>query len=305
MLGEIDDALAGQVDDGLGLAHRGAGLVEGVGLERSTEKGVELVVALLAGLRAEVVADREAEEETCSKFRHRTVFTLWTLEHAFDTFDTMGYRGKLLECEQARRLRATGMTMPDIAAELGVSRGSVSLWTRDVAFEPSPRRRARRRGPNALQRRKQAEIDELLAEGRRRIGVLSEREFLVAGAALYAGEGSKTDGLVRFANTDPRMLAFFAAWLRHFFAVDERRLRVCVYLHEGLDLDGAVAFWSTLLGVPKVQFRRGYRAKAGSTIRTSKHATGCAYLSYACSRTHRTIMGLTAALLSSPGCHPG
>lgn len=26
--------------------------------------------------------------------------------------------------------------MPDIAAELHVSRGSVSLWTRDVPFEP-------------------------------------------------------------------------------------------------------------------------------------------------------------------------
>jgi hypothetical protein len=36
-----------------------------------------------------------------------------------------------------------------------------------------------------------AEIDRLLAEGRARIGRLSEREFLIAGVALYAGEGSK------------------------------------------------------------------------------------------------------------------
>jgi transcriptional regulator with XRE-family HTH domain len=217
----------------------------------------------------------------------------------------MGYRGKLLERARARRMRAAGMTMPDIAAALGVSRGSVSLWTRDVEFEPRPRRRARKRGPNVLQRRKQAEIEELLEEGRRRIGELSEREFLVAGAALYAGEGSKTDGVVRFANTDPRMMVFFAGWLRRFFAIDEQRLRASVYLHEGLDLDAAVAFWSGVLGVPKAQFNRGYRARADSSIRTSKHAMGCAYLTYACSRTHRTIMGLTAALLSSPGCHPG
>jgi hypothetical protein len=57
--------------------------------------------------------------------------------------------------------------------------------------------RGRRRAPNALQRRKQAEIDRLLEEGRARIGRLSEREFLVAGVALYAGEGSKGDGSVR------------------------------------------------------------------------------------------------------------
>ena len=35
---------------------------------------------------------------------------------------------------------------------------------------------------------------------------MSEREFLVLGLALYAGEGSKTDGDVTFANSDPRMI---------------------------------------------------------------------------------------------------
>jgi hypothetical protein len=116
----------------------------------------------------------------------------------------MGYRGKLAEREQARRLRATGLPIADIAARLGVSKSSVSLWVRDVAFEPRPLvTRGRRREPNALQRRRQAQIDRLLAEGRDRVGRLSEREFLVAGVALYAGEGSKRDGGIIFANSDP------------------------------------------------------------------------------------------------------
>ena len=106
----------------------------------------------------------------------------------------MGYRGKLIERHRARKMRAAGMTMPDIAAALGVSRGSVSLWTRDVPFEPGPRRRARRREPNALQRRKQAEIDELLEEGRRRIGELSDREVLVAGAPCTRVKGARPAG---------------------------------------------------------------------------------------------------------------
>jgi uncharacterized protein YjcR len=82
----------------------------------------------------------------------------------------MGYRGKLAEREQARRLRASGLPLVDIATILGVSKSSVSLWVRDVAIEPGPRvDRGRRRAPNALQRRKQAEIDRLLAEGRDRL----------------------------------------------------------------------------------------------------------------------------------------
>ena len=155
------------------------------------------------------------------------------------------------------------------------------------------------REPNALQRRKQAEIDGLREEGRRRIGELSEEAFLAAGAALYAGEGSKADGCVKFANSDPRMMAFFAAWLRYFFVIDESRLRGIVYLHEGLDIDEAQAFWSRITGVPLTRFTQPYRAVADASIRTTKHAHGCAYLVYSCSRTHRSIMGLVAALLSS------
>jgi hypothetical protein len=210
----------------------------------------------------------------------------------------MGYRGKLAEREQARRLRATGLPMADIAARLGVSKSSVSLWVRDVAFEPRPRAtRGRRRAPNALQRRKQAEIDRLLAEGRDRVGRLSEREFLVAGVVLYAGEGSKGDGEVRFVNSDPRMIVFFCSWLRRFFEIDESRLRVHLYLHQGLDLAAATAFWSALTNIPLTQFRKPYRAVPDPSIRHAKHVHGCVSIGYSCSATHRSIMGLVAALL--------
>jgi len=85
-----------------------------------------------------------------------------------------------------------------------------------VALGP---RRLGPRQPNVLERRKAAEIAHLLDEGRARIGILSERDLLIAGAALYAGEGTKADGIVAFANSDPAMVAFFLrlapAVLRH------------------------------------------------------------------------------------------
>jgi hypothetical protein len=216
----------------------------------------------------------------------------------------MGYRGELALQDQARELRAVGMTMPDIARQLGVARSSVSLWTRDVPFVPGPRRRNPRQ-PNVLARRKQLEIEAMVERGREWIGCLTERELLVAGAALYAGEGSKADGAVKFANSDPRMMAFFAAWLRRFFVIDESRLRVRVYLHRGLDLDAAEEHWSAVPGVPRSQFGKPYRAPADPSIRRVKHEHGCAYLCYACSRTHRAVMGLVSALLSSPTVLPG
>ena len=211
----------------------------------------------------------------------------------------MGYRGKLAERQQARQLRRNGLPLAEIAARLGVSKSSVSLWVRDVAFEPLPGPvRGRRRSPNALQRRRQAEVDRLLAEGRARIGRLSEREFLVAGVALYAGEGSKRDGSVIFANSDPQMVVFFCSWLRHFFPIDESRLRVHLYLHQGLDLTGATAFWCQLTGIPESQFSKPYRAVPDPSIRHAKHVHGCVGVRYSCTATHRSIMGLVGALLS-------
>jgi len=211
----------------------------------------------------------------------------------------MGYRGKVVEQEKARDLRATGMTLADIAARLGVSKASVSVWVRDVEFVPSPRRYGARRRRHGQQIAKLAEIERLDAEGIARIGTLSDKAFLVAGVALYAGEGAKTSHEVTFANTDTAMIRFHCAWLRRFFDIDESRLRVRVYLHEGLDLAAAEAHWSMVTGVPRSQFGKSYRAVADPTIRRNKHEFGCAYVRYSCTTTHRRIMGLVRALLSS------
>jgi predicted transcriptional regulator len=216
----------------------------------------------------------------------------------------MGYRGKLREREEARRLRAGGLTLVDIAQRLGVSKSSVSLWVRDVPFTPSPRRTSPDRRPHPFHERRLAEIAALDAEGRERIGTLSDDAFLAAGVALYAGEGTKRDGRVVFANSDAAMMRFFCHWLRTLFEIDEARLRVRVYLHEGLDLEAAHRFWSQITGVPLEQFRAPYRAIADPSIRTTKHEHGCAYVSYSCSRTHRAIMGMVRALLS-PDVIPG
>jgi hypothetical protein len=219
----------------------------------------------------------------------------------------MGYRGKVYEQERARELRAEAWTLLEIAQELGVSKSSVSLWVRDVEFEPRPRKKAaRRRGPNKLQVAKQAEIDEMLAWGQDRIGQLSDEAFLAAGAALYAGEGSKTDGTVTFSNTNARMMAFFCRWLRTAFDIDESRLRLRLYLHQGLDLAAATDFWCRVTDIPVAQVGKAYRAVADPSIRQSKHPMGCAYVSYCCSRTHRAVMGLVDALLECPVAHlPG
>jgi hypothetical protein len=213
----------------------------------------------------------------------------------------VGYRGKLEERGRARGLRAQAWTLQEIADELGVAKSSVSQWVRDVDFDASSRRSAvthrRPRGSDhPLRRRKLAQLEQLRQEGLERIGTLSDREFLVAGLGLYAGDGAKGDMEVKFANSNPVLVGFFCRWLRRFFDVDEQRLRVVLYLHDGLDLAAANQHWSGVTGIPTDQFSRPYRAVADATIRHNKHVHGCAHVRYGCSRPQRTILAQTEAL---------
>ena len=213
----------------------------------------------------------------------------------------MGHRGKLAEREKARELRSQGMSLLEIAQQLNVSKSSVSLWVRDLDVKIEQRRAGwwTNGNPHPATIRKHAQIEELNERGIERLGQLSEQAFLAAGAALYAGEGAKTDGGVGFANSDAAMVAFFCRWLRRFFDVDESRLRVRLYLHEGLDLEGATRHWSRVTGIPASQFTTPYRAVPDEGYRAAKHVYGCGTVTYSCSRTHREVMGLVRALLSS------
>jgi len=211
----------------------------------------------------------------------------------------MGYRGKVDEQLRARVMRSGGKTLLEIATALQVSKSSVSVWVRDVPYRPTPRRTGPNKRRQPLRERRLREIADLDRAGRERIGVLTNDAFLAAGAALHAGEGSKRDGRVNFANTDPAMIQFFCSWLRRYFPIDEGRLRIRVYLHEGLSIDAAERYWSALTRVPRHQFQAAHRVPADVSIRNNRHKYGCCYVVYCSSPVHRAIMGLVRALLSS------
>jgi AcrR family transcriptional regulator len=209
----------------------------------------------------------------------------------------MGYGGKWRERERARELRAQAWTLQEIADELGVAKGSVSVWVRDVEFTPKPRNRGHPSGPkHPMRARKEAEIGQCRAEAEEFVAALDDEALNLFALGLYAGEGSKSSGCVSMANTNPLLLAVFAAWLRRAFDVDESRLRVRLYLHEGLDLVEATRFWSELLQVPASQFQKPYRAVADPSRRAAKHVHGCATLIYASSLLHRRVLALIEAV---------
>jgi hypothetical protein len=212
----------------------------------------------------------------------------------------MGYGGKYIEQARARELRAQSWTLNEIAAELGVSKSSVSIWVRDVDFVPRPRNRGHPAGPHHPMRvKKEAEVARCREEADAIIGELSDRDLTMLALALYAGEGSKREGTLTFANSDPILMRIFAIWLRRQVAVDESRLRMKLYLHADLDLDASIGSWSGVTGVPPAQFNKPYRAAADATMRHNRHVHGCASLVCHSTLVHRRVMAMIGAVTSS------
>jgi hypothetical protein len=189
-----------------------------------------------------------------------------------------------------------------------VAKSSVSLWCRDVPVGEavwSARARANRnegarnRAPNRLQLAKRQQIEDCRQMASQLIGAMSDRDLLIAGTALYAGEGGKREHSVTFSNSDPRMVALFMRWFRRFFGIEEARLRMRLYLHEGLDLEAATTMWSQVSGIPAEQFSQPYRAFADPSIRITKHVHGCATVVYNSTVVHRLVMGMVDAVLSA------
>ena len=169
---------------------------------------------------------------------------------------------------KARDLRARGYVYNEIAAELGVSKSSVSLWVRDM---PRPGRlgseewsKCKAAGTVAYwqaeglrrEARRQAIRDLAVAE----IGALSDREVLIGGAIAYWCEGEKNkphrrSDRVSFVNSDPGLIIFFLTFLAVAGILPDRL--ICrVLIHESADVAGAQRFWQGITQIPAEQFRR-------------------------------------------------
>jgi hypothetical protein len=149
--------------------------------------------------------------------------------------------------------------MKQIAARLAVSVGSVHLWTSDIEIAEEHRlrnaRAGRERGARRwveISRERRSRYQE---EGRAHARLADPLHE--AGCTLYWAEGGKDRGQLMFANSNRAMLAFFWRFLTECFDVDSRRVRVRlnVYLNNGLDLEEIVAWWNEAIPVPRDRFR--------------------------------------------------
>jgi hypothetical protein len=216
---------------------------------------------------------------------------------------------------KARELREQGLNYEEIAAQLGVSKSSVSLWVRDL---PVPERLSyeatRRRAFEGVQRYWAAERESRAAEraadreaAAADIGTLTDREVLIAGAIAYWCEGAKSKPhrpaeRVTFINSDPALISFFLRFVQ-VAGVAPTDLIYRVYIHETADVAAAEQFWQELTGALPRQFRKAtLKHHNPGTIRknTGEAYRGCLRIDVRRSGDlYRKIAGWAATAMSA------
>lgn len=169
--------------------------------------------------------------------------------------------------EKAVALRLEGRSYKEIAAVLGVSKSTLSLWLRDVALTDEQRAALAGRRLSAVQRRAEGGRSRRIrrqefvkSHARAEIADLTGRELLIAGVVAYWAEGSKDKPWQRrervvFANSDPDLIRLFLRWLE-LLGVSRDQLILVLQIHESGHVPGALAFWADVVGVPVDVFSR-------------------------------------------------
>lgn len=168
------------------------------------------------------------------------------------------------EKKWARQLRSGGLSLKEIVAKTGFSKGSVSVWIRDVELTMAQKRKLSDKGygREIIERRRKTRLEnenkrrQIIIDGaKQEINNLSTNDLQFIGIALYWGEGSKTlRSGVQFSNSDPRAIEIMMSFFKKCCEVPEDKFRGHVFLHPTLDIKKAERYWQNISGIPVNQF---------------------------------------------------
>ncbi|MCB9452042.1 MAG: hypothetical protein H6672_11420 [Anaerolineaceae bacterium] len=184
--------------------------------------------------------------------------------------------------EQARQLRQNGISVREISRTLGVSKGSVSVWVRDIELTEDQieqlktkqhRYGAQNEGSRA-NRKKFMKMRRLYQE-EGRAKAREERSLHMAGCMLYWAEGAKKRGRVYFVNSDPNMMTFFIRFLRTEMGVADEHFTITIHCHatDLKEIYRIEQYWLDLLHLPPTALRKT-QIKQGSDTRRNRLENG-------------------------------
>ncbi len=184
---------------------------------------------------------------------------------------------------RARKLRVSGKSIKDIARITGASQSTISLWCRDIPLTNKQLERilcekeyliarGRLKGAN-FQRMRRINAIKIATQEAGRLSRLTEKEFFVAGLALYLAEGTKTYGTVQFTNSNIKIIKFMIDWFHTFYNISNTEIKFSIHIniiHRNREKD-VVSFWKKHLRVKTEDFTSIRYAKTKSAKKYENH----------------------------------
>lgn len=169
---------------------------------------------------------------------------------------------------KAQKLRRNGLSIKSIASKLEVSKSSVSIWCKNIILTKKQRDvllknsiiagyKGRLLGAMMNKKKKEKIISFYRLKGKKEINKLSRKNFLIAGLALYWGEGSKNKQL-NFVNSNPSIILFMFKWFQIIMNIKKDEFMPRIFINEihKPRINKVLEFWNSLLKLPKEQFRK-------------------------------------------------
>ena len=183
---------------------------------------------------------------------------------------------KVVERNHARSLRKAGKSINEIIAETGYSKGSVSVWVRDIVLTKKQKERLSENGRSmeSVERRRLSRMTNqenktkiIMDVAKKDFSAISLRDLKIIGVMLYLGEGGKTKrGMVRLANSDPAITQMCMRFFREVCSVPEEKFYGHIHTFDNADIEKTEAYWSRITRIPRKQFYKTYVKQSKASL---------------------------------------
>lgn len=167
------------------------------------------------------------------------------------------------------KVRKEGFSISQIAVDFKLSKGTVSLWCKNVKISQKAKdaiyqkwflatNKGRAKGTQSNKNKRLKDLELQNSEAKKIVGTISERDIFILGLALYWAEGGKKGDSTGFSfiNSDPRMIKIMLVWLTKYMNISQGNInfRVSVNIAHRERIGNILKFWSNLLDLPISKF---------------------------------------------------
>ena len=183
-------------------------------------------------------------------------------------------------------LRKRGFSYSMISEKIDVSKSTLSDWLGSIPYKANRQVKkriglARAQSGNVKSKLRLDSINRARTESSIKIGAISNRDILMAGLGIYIGEGTKTHGIIRVINANPKVIRFAIKWFTKSFGLDISNFYLRIHVYPDNNIQKAKLFWKKETGIPLEQFYNTQvdRRKNKKMGRRGKLEHGTAHLS--------------------------